>query len=419
MDNKQNREFYWEVKDFLGKKPQLNESVNKKPDSLKDSIKKMLVQGNVLHQPILPNKQIVNELLSLSENTIRNVSNFIEDSEVEVNKGRTDSKAFTSNITENLFSLQKKNLLAEQYGGLGGGGGGSPNSPSQDDERKLMRQERVKRRQDAIDQRIRKNREEAEARRLRVAELARQRQVDREAEAEKELGSLSSDPDERRRQMKAWGTEKANQRQAEAISSEVDRLSGMSPESMTDSDKAKLRMLQIQMQDAKTKERVSGSLATKAETGGQYGPSPTGGNISSEPGRSKISSVMGVDPSSLNVVKSNIPDTKISGTSMTRSQFKTMTGREYNAFDKQDQNLVRGIASRFKEGRFVGQPYGASQPLSDTARSFMSSRPIEPLATPSIENTARELGIGMSDLLRRSPYARKIYGTTPKPRPTY
>jgi hypothetical protein len=418
MDNKQNREFYWEVKDFLGKKPQLNESVNKKPDSLKDSIKKMLVQGNVLHQPILPNKQIVNELLSLSENTIRNVANFIEDSEVEVNKGRTDSKAFTSNITENLFSLQKKSLLAEQYGGLGGGGGGRPTAfyaDNDEDERRL----RFKRKQDAIDRRIEQNQEEAEARRLRVAELARQRQVDREAEAEKELGSLSSDPDERRRQMKAWGTEKANQRQAEAISSEIDRLSGMSPESMTDSDKAKLRMLQIQMQDAKTKERVSGSLATKAETGGQYGPSPTGDNISFEPGRSKISSVMGVDPSSLNVVKSNIPDTKISGTSMTRSQFKTMTGREYNAFDKQDQNLVRGIASRFKEGRFVGQPYGASQPLSDTARSFMSSRPIEPLATPSIEDTARELGIGMSDLLRRSPYARKIYGTTPKPRPTY
>ena len=44
MDNKQNRQFYWEVKDFMAKKSNVD---NKKPESLKESVKKILNEKNL------------------------------------------------------------------------------------------------------------------------------------------------------------------------------------------------------------------------------------------------------------------------------------------------------------------------------------------------------------------------------------
>ena len=112
MDNKQDKQFYWEVKDFLNKKPSTTQK-KAKPESLKESIQKMLVSQNKLHTPQVltedSNKQMANELSCFSEDLIKNVNSLLSMNEEAVNKGTPECKAFTPNIVDNMFNL-KKNL---------------------------------------------------------------------------------------------------------------------------------------------------------------------------------------------------------------------------------------------------------------------------------------------------------------------
>ena len=112
MDNKQNRQFYWEVKDFLNKKPSTTQK-KAKPESLKESIQKMLVSQNKLHTPQVltedSNKQMANELSCFPEDLIKNVNSLLSMNEEAVKNGTPECKAFTPNIVDNMFNL-KKNL---------------------------------------------------------------------------------------------------------------------------------------------------------------------------------------------------------------------------------------------------------------------------------------------------------------------
>jgi len=54
-------------------------------------------------------------------------------------------------------------------------------------------------------------------------------------------------------------------------------------------------------------------------------------------------------------------DNKIQGTSMTFNQFKERYGRDYNALNKDDSNLVRGAASNFAVGRVSQSAQQAAQ----------------------------------------------------------
>ena len=57
MDNKQDRNFYWQVKDFMGK-PRTSDVPVKKPDDMVSSIKNILEQ-NKLYKPSSFNPNIV------------------------------------------------------------------------------------------------------------------------------------------------------------------------------------------------------------------------------------------------------------------------------------------------------------------------------------------------------------------------
>jgi hypothetical protein len=398
MDNKQNREFYWEVKDFLGKKTQLNESVSKKPDSLKDSIKKMLVQENPLHTPI-SNRDMAKSMQQMSSKTINEAIRAINSYQKAVDQETPECKAFTRNLTDNPFSLEKKNILTEASQGA-------------DQRRQQRLDDMQQRRRQGIERSIQRKQEEETARKERIANLEKQRKSEREIEYKRSLSDAdrakfdTMSDEEKAYDIKQYGIEKSNKQQAEKISSEVSRLSSMDPAQMSDTDRGRLKLLQIQLRDQPTKERV-----TKLQ-GEPQGPTPTGGNISGG-----VENIMGVDTSKLpetslerrnretiqridrDVESVRMGDTeakrrlssgydytlspeertqikdksKISGTSMTYKQFRDMSGgKEYDPMSRDDQNLVRGVAGTMG-GRFADQKYGSTAPESKAAQTGLST----------------------------------------------
>jgi hypothetical protein len=102
MDNKQNRQFYWEVKDFMNKNPNLN-PIKESKSSVKDAVQ------NVLDK----NVQYKQTQFNPNTNTVSAVSQEIKsisESEKGYNHG---CKALTHNKDVNHFSLRKQNNLNE------------------------------------------------------------------------------------------------------------------------------------------------------------------------------------------------------------------------------------------------------------------------------------------------------------------
>ena len=416
MDNKNDRKFYWEVKDFLNKPHQLNESVTKKSDTLKDSIKKMLVQGNLLYQPKQSNEQVVNELLSLSEDTVQNVVNFIGNAEVEVNKGKSDCKAFTSNITENLFSVQKKSLLTEQPVGLGGGGSfGGGGSPSRVDAARQRREEalaaansrREAERAEKAKQRAQRERERAEDEAYQYGQEASAAAAQAEKETKEreaagqygptpEGGNLATvksamspltmqkdDPntpeDEsllpantpaNRAALRGYREEKSKQRRTENLKRDLEVLQGKDVSQLSDWEKFRIKYAQDQLsKDAEVRGRVATAMEKDAQergAAGMYGPTPSGGNLADN----LFQRAMGIDKSQLQLspAKSSVPDTRISGTSMTYGQFKALTGRNYDAFSDIDRRTVINMAGA---GKITPGNYDPNR-MSESERLMMT-----------------------------------------------
>jgi response regulator of citrate/malate metabolism len=73
MDKKQDRQFYWEVKDFMSSKKKINENVNK-PSRVVDSVKTILEQNK-------PYKQATNGSNSNTVNSIRQALDQIQNNE--------------------------------------------------------------------------------------------------------------------------------------------------------------------------------------------------------------------------------------------------------------------------------------------------------------------------------------------------
>ena len=102
MDNKQYRNFYWEVKDFMGKPHEINKPV-KTPDNMVSSIKNILEQ-NKLYKPSSFNPNIN------SASTIRQAINAIERNN---QNGTPENIQHTKNITSNPFGLIREGIFDE------------------------------------------------------------------------------------------------------------------------------------------------------------------------------------------------------------------------------------------------------------------------------------------------------------------
>jgi hypothetical protein len=100
MDNKQDRQFYWEVKQFMGNSPNPVPQEKKNSPSLVENIKNVL-NKNELYRPTSFNPSIS------SPNTINNAIGAMEQSK---NLGASHSAAHGSNVYGNAFANTPKNL---------------------------------------------------------------------------------------------------------------------------------------------------------------------------------------------------------------------------------------------------------------------------------------------------------------------
>jgi len=102
MDNKQDRNFYWEVKDFMGK-PRTSDVPAQKPNDMVSSIKNILEQ-NKLYKPSSFNPNIN------SEPAIRQAISAIERNN---QKGTPENIQHTKNITSNPFGVIREGIFDE------------------------------------------------------------------------------------------------------------------------------------------------------------------------------------------------------------------------------------------------------------------------------------------------------------------
>jgi hypothetical protein len=113
MDNKQDRLFYWEVKDFLTKTKNPDINSVKRASTLKEDITKVMS----LNSPFYVDKDLVQPRIS---DDIRNsVLPLIALNESSIQKATPRNVGSSPNITSNLFNLTE--APAQSFGSLGGG----------------------------------------------------------------------------------------------------------------------------------------------------------------------------------------------------------------------------------------------------------------------------------------------------------
>ena len=95
MDNKQNRQFYWEVKDFLARK---QEPASKPTSSLRSTITEVTATAKPVPVP-------VNEIVNSSKNTKNDVSRFLSAFESLKTKQMPSDPTRSKNITVNPFNV--------------------------------------------------------------------------------------------------------------------------------------------------------------------------------------------------------------------------------------------------------------------------------------------------------------------------
>jgi hypothetical protein len=104
MDNTNNKQFFWHVKDFLGKKHQPNP--NPKPSSLVSAVKQVV---NFKQNNVGPNIYEARDgIVNSSRQTKAAVSNVLNTFDSAMQKQKSSCKAYSNNITGNLFNLFKK-----------------------------------------------------------------------------------------------------------------------------------------------------------------------------------------------------------------------------------------------------------------------------------------------------------------------
>jgi hypothetical protein len=132
MDNKQNRQFYWEVKDFMNKNPNTEAPIAKKP-SVVNSVKSILEQNNVYKQ----------NSFNAKSNTVNTVSQVIK-TVSSAEKGYDPScVAYTKNQDVNGFKLIKEGIFDDIYSSVSSFFGGSNNKTPEQLSRQRARQNRI------------------------------------------------------------------------------------------------------------------------------------------------------------------------------------------------------------------------------------------------------------------------------------
>lgn len=381
MDNKQDRQFYWEVKDFFGKNNQSNSSKVSKPESLKECISKTIIKNDALYRPsIIPPAPLtediissVNSLLSLNESHIKNNSH---------------------NITKSMFNLTEAPAPAFGGGSLSGGSGRSFDSSRRSSS--SFRDRNPEQYQKNLDKQ-----EELKTKRKENLDASIQRTKQDEAMKANRGGAglaldnagVPVDSAENREKLTSYRAEQDREKRATSIAKTIENVSGKDPSSLSSKEAAELQMAKIytgggslSKGDSSLESRIRSKLdSSKLNADGSskvqalQGPSQDGTNAADSAakdvamqrtlGRSTEdlanTTQMAVgsetqikrqeDKAFADKVKEDryqsMKDKVVQGTNMTYGDFEAKTGRRFNALDSRDSSLISNLAGAGSRGR--------------------------------------------------------------------
>jgi hypothetical protein len=351
MDNKQDRLFYWEVKDFLTKTKNPDINSVKRASTLKEDITKVMS----LNSPFYVEKDLVQPRIS---DDIRNsVLPLIALNESSIQKATPRNVGSSPNITSNLFNLTE--APAQSFGSLGGGASSSGSTRRRPEDERPAWRDRDPRNEEKYQENLKKQTE------LKTKREDNVKKVD----ASQPMGP--TDPSERGRM------------QATRIADVISRTSAQDPSTLSAKDAGELALAKIMMRggdlskpnaelETTVRSKVAG-MQGKSDAAIMQGPTESGGNLGdqaqaqSDTARSRTKAYFDADTeSTFNVSrdatqrdvtqreqqnradaaqqaaarKEKMQNVKIQGTNMTYGEFKSNTGRDYDATNREDSSLV-------------------------------------------------------------------------------
>ena len=390
MDNKQDRLFYWEVKDFLTKTKNPDINSVKRASTLKEDITKIMS----LNSPFYVDKDLVQPRIS---NDIKNsVLPLIALNESSIKKGTPRNVGSSPNITSNLFNLTE--APAGSFGGGASSGGSVRRRP--DDERPSWRD-----RSPENEERYQKNKED-----LKKQEDARKDQVELNVTRTKEDeayeygktnpggalkmdGTTPADTPENREKLRNFRKERDNENQSTRLADVIARTSKQDPSTLSAKDAAELALAKIMMKGGDMSKPNAGlESSIRSKVAGMQGKPVLSSELSGSGNQMQddIDALAGANKtpeqaaqeaaartrskayfdadteSTFNVSRDatqrdvnqrdkdnreyaaqqaairyeKMQGTKIQGTNMTYGQFKADNNRDYDATSKEDSSLV-------------------------------------------------------------------------------
>jgi hypothetical protein len=363
MDNKQDRLFYWEVKDFLTKTKNPDINSVKRASSLKEDITKVMS----LNSPFYVEKDLVQPRIS---DDIRNsVLPLIALNESSIQKATPRNVGSSPNITSNLFNLTE--APAQSFGSLGGGASSSGSTRRRPEDERPAWRDRDPRNEEKYQENLKKQTELKTKREDKVKEL----------DSYKQQGP--TDPSERGRM------------QATRIADVISRTSAQDPSTLSAKDAGELALAKIMMRGGDlSKPNAELETTVRSKVAGMQGKpalsSELSSNISSFQQEDDIAALAAAkktpeeaakeaaartrskayfdsdtessfassrDATQRDVTqreqqnradaaqqaaarKEKMQNVKIQGTNMTYGEFKSNTGRDYDATNREDSSLV-------------------------------------------------------------------------------
>ena len=387
MDNKQDRLFYWEVKDFLTKTKNPDINSVKRASTLKEDITKIMS----LNSPFYVDKDLVQPRIS---NDIRNsVLPLITLNESSIKKGTPRNVGSSPNITSNLFNLTE--APAGSFSGGASSGGSVRRRPN--DERRSWKDE---------------NPEKYAANVAAVAKQEEDRNTQRginkrRAQEDETLAyntansgsplpmtsGIADDTAENRENLRNFRAKRDTERQSTQLADVINRTSNQDPSTLSAKDAGELALAKIMMKGGSLSKPNAGlESSIRSKVAGMQGKPVLSSELSGSGNQMQddIDALAGANKtpeqaaqeaaartrskayfdadteSTFNVSRDatqrdvnqrekdnrayaaqqaaaryeKMQGVKIQGTNMTYGEFKSNTGRDYDATNREDSSLV-------------------------------------------------------------------------------
>jgi hypothetical protein len=388
MDNKQDRLFYWEVKDFLTKTKNPDINSVKRASTLKEDITKIMS----LNSPFYVDKDLVQPRIS---NDIRNsVLPLIALNESSIKKGTPRNVGSSPNITSNLFNLTEAPSFSGSLGGGASTGGLSRRSNSGKGSWKDENPEQYAANVAAV------AKQETDRTTQRGINKRRAQEDETLAYNNANSGSplpmtagIADDTAENRENLRNFRAKRDTERQSTQLADVINRTSNQDPSTLSAKDAGELALAKIMMKGGSLSKPNAGlESSIKSKVAGMQGKPVLSSELSGSGNQMQddIDALAGANKtpeqaaqeaaartrskayfdadteSTFNVSrdatkrdvaqrdqqnrtdaaqqaadrKEKMQGVKIQGTNMTYGEFKSNTGRDYDATNREDSSLV-------------------------------------------------------------------------------